>query len=147
MGNVYVIGAGMTKFGKYNGKQSPWKSLYDLGAEAVIGVSVSSEAEAGAAEKEGASYVSVGSVFPTASKPDAGEAIGVGPLGRIKRVVGLPVLAIGGVNCDNVQAVIRAGADGAAVISAVAAAKDMVEATRRLCSLIAEARGGQEDQE
>ena len=36
MGNVYVIGAGMTRFGKYNGKQSPWKSSYELGAEAVI---------------------------------------------------------------------------------------------------------------
>jgi thiamine-phosphate pyrophosphorylase len=113
-----------------------------LGSEAVIGVSVSSEEEAAAAEKEGASYVSVGSIFATASKADAGEAIGVEPLSRIKRVVGLPVLAIGGVNCDNVQAVIRAGADGVAVISAIANAEDMVEATSRLKSLIAEARGG-----
>jgi len=118
-----------------------------LGPEAVIGVSVSSEEEAEAAEKEGASYVSVGSIFPTASKPDVGEAIGVEPLSRIKRVVGVPVLAIGGVNCDNVQAVIRAGADGVAVISAIAEAEDMVEATSRLKSLIAEARGGQGDQE
>ena len=118
-----------------------------LGSEAVIGVSVSSEKEAEAAEKEGASYVSVGSIFPTASKSDAGEAIGVEPLSRIKRVVGLPVLAIGGVNCDNVQAVIRAGADGVAVISAIAEAEDMVEATSRLKSLIAEARGGQGVQE
>jgi thiamine-phosphate pyrophosphorylase len=118
-----------------------------LGPEAVIGVSVSSEEEAEAAEKEGASYVSVGSIFPTASKPDAGEAIGVEPLSRIKRMVGLPVLAIGGVNCDNVQAVIRAGANGVAVISAIAEAEDMVEATRRLKSLIAEARGGQGVQE
>ncbi len=36
MGKVYVIGGGMTKFGKYNGKHLPWKSLYDLGAEAVV---------------------------------------------------------------------------------------------------------------
>lgn len=107
-----------------------------LGPEAVIGASVASVEEAQAAEAAGASYVSVGAIYATPSKADAGEPIGLQPIGDIKRAVTLPVLAIGGITCDNVEAVIRAGADGVAVISAVAEAEDMVGATRALLARI-----------
>jgi thiamine-phosphate pyrophosphorylase len=115
-----------------------------LGSDAAIGASVANAREAQAAEAMGATYVSVGSIFASGSKPDAGEAIGLQPLGEIKRAVYLPVLAIGGINCHNVEAVIRAGADGVAVIGAVAEADDMVAATRELLHLIAAARGRRE---
>jgi thiamine-phosphate diphosphorylase len=115
-----------------------------LGSDAAIGASVANVREAQADEAMGATYVSVGSIFATGSKPDAGEAIGLQPLGEIKRAVHLPVLAIGGINCDNVEAAIRAGADGVAVIGAVAEADDMVAATRKLVRLIAAARGRRE---
>jgi thiamine-phosphate pyrophosphorylase len=118
-----------------------------MGPEAIIGVSVGSVQEACAAEREGASYVSLGSIFPTGSKTDAGKAVGVGAIAELKHAVGLPVLAIGGINCDNVEAVIRAGADGAAVISAVAEAEDMVEATRELLRRIRGARGRGDERE
>ncbi|UCC68744.1 MAG: thiamine phosphate synthase [Armatimonadota bacterium] len=118
-----------------------------LGGEAVIGASVADPSQAREAEEQGASYVSVGSVFATTSKADAGEPIGIAPIIEIKRATRLPVIAIGGISLDNVVSVIRAGADGVAVISAVAEAEDMVVAASEFRRLIAEARrwaGGQE---
>lgn len=103
-----------------------------LGAGAVLGVSASSVEEALAAEREGADYLGVGPVFPTPSKPDAGEPIGLNGLRAIRRVVGLPLVAIGGINEDNLEDVFAAGADGIAVISAVTSALDMEKAVRRL---------------
>lgn len=112
-----------------------------MGAGAVVGASAANAEEARAAQAAGASYVSVGAIYATASKSDAGAPIGLGPLGEIKRAVAVPVLAIGGITCENVEAVIRAGADGAAVISAVAEAEDMVQATRTLLARIRRALG------
>lgn len=111
-----------------------------MGPEAIIGASVASAQEARAAEEEGASYVSVGSIFPTASKADAGEAVGISAIGEIKHAVRLPVLAIGGIKCDNVETVIRGGADGVAVLSAIAEAEDMTKAAATLLRLIRKAR-------
>jgi len=111
-----------------------------LGPEAVIGASVDNPREARAAEAAGASYLGVGPVFPTGSKPDAGAAIGLGPIGEIARAVTIPVLAIGGLTCDNVPSVIEAGADGIAVISAVAEADDMEAAARLLLDCVRAAR-------
>lgn len=112
-------------------------------AGAIIGASVSNPQEARAAEAEGATYVSVGSIFPTTSKPDAGEPVGIAAIGEIRDAVSLPVLAIGGINCDNVEAVIRGGAAGVAVVSAIAEAENMVAATAALLRLIRAARQGQ----
>ena len=107
-----------------------------LGPKAVIGASAANAEEARAAEAEGASYLGVGPVFTTSSKPDAGAAIGTAPLREISDAVSLPVLAIGGINCENVAAALTAGADGVAVISAVADADDMVAAARALRRLV-----------
>ncbi|WP_287155510.1 thiamine phosphate synthase [Candidatus Solincola tengchongensis] len=103
-----------------------------LGAGAVLGVSASSVEEALAAEREGADYLGVGPVFPTPSKPDAGGPLGLEGLRAIRNAVGLPLVAIGGINEDNLEEVFAAGADGIAVISAVTSARDMEEAVRRL---------------
>ncbi len=106
----------------------------------VLGVSAGSREEARRAEKEGADYLGVGPVFPTATKPDAGEALGIERLSEIARAVSIPVVAIGGITLDNVDQVIGAGAAGAAVVSAVVAADDMAGAARALKRRIAEAR-------
>jgi thiamine-phosphate pyrophosphorylase len=111
-----------------------------MGPDAIVGASVSNPEEAYAAEAAGASYVSFGPVFATASKADAGRPVGTGLLGAIKKAVSVPVLAIGGINRDNVREVMSAGADGVAVISAVAEAVDMMEVCAVLRRLIAEGR-------
>ncbi|MGQ9476602.1 MAG: thiamine phosphate synthase [Actinomycetota bacterium] len=112
-----------------------------LGPEAVLGLSVGSVEEALAAEREGADYLGVGPIFPTPSKPDAGEPLGLEGLRAIRRAVDLPLVAIGGVNENNLEGVFEAGADGVAVISAVISARDMEEAVRRLRRAVDACRG------
>jgi thiamine-phosphate pyrophosphorylase len=97
-----------------------------------IGISVGSVEQAQAAFREGADYVAVSPVFSTGSKSDAGPGLGIGLITEIRESVPIPVIGIGGISIDNVGDVIRAGADGAAVISAVVASKDIEKAARDL---------------
>jgi len=106
----------------------------------IIGASVATVEEAQQAVADGADYVSVGSMFVTGTKPDAGAPVGLQRLAEIRRAVSLPVAAIGGITVDNVAQVMRAGADAPAVISAVSRAHDMEAATRDLARIIDETR-------
>jgi len=105
----------------------------------IIGISVSTPEEAEAAEKAGADYVGAGPIFTTLSKNDAGPVLGLDGLRRIRDKVKIPILAIGGISAVNVAGVITAGADGVAVISAIAgainpclAAAELVETIEKL---------------
>lgn len=91
----------------------------------ILGISVSSVEEAVAAERAGATYVSVGPVFMTATKKDAGEPVGAKRISSIKEVVHIPVVAIGGINQENIGKVITAGADYAAMISGILSQSDI----------------------
>jgi len=112
-----------------------------LGPDKIIGASADSVEKALLYSKEGADYLGVGSVFATSTKPDAGEPIGLEKLSRIVRAVSIPVVAIGGINEDNVAEVIRTGVAGVAVVSAIVAADDVEEAARKLMEKIRQARG------
>ena len=98
----------------------------------IVGASATNYDEAIEMCEAGVDYLGVGPVFPTSSKKDASPAIGLDELGRICRAVNKPVVAIGGINRNNLPAVIEAGADGAAVIAAVAEAPDMTAAVAEL---------------
>lgn len=111
-----------------------------MGDDAIIGVSVQTVEQAERAVENGADYLGVGPVFRTSTKPDAGEAIGLGPVFEIRRAVDVPVVAIGGINRGNIQDVIRAGADSAAVVSAVVAQEDPAAAAHELRDLILKVR-------
>lgn len=111
-----------------------------LGPEAIIGASVAEAGGAREAEEAGASYLGAGPVFATGSKADAGAPIGLASIEEIAAAVSIPVLAIGGLTCDNVGSVIEAGADGIAVISAIAEADDMEDAARLLLDCVRAAR-------
>jgi thiamine-phosphate pyrophosphorylase len=102
----------------------------------IIGISVSTVDEAVRAEREGADYVTLSPTFSTFSKPDAGPGHGLGMLREIRRNVSVPVIAIGGINRENICEVIAAGAAGVAVISAVVGAADITAAARDLKNLI-----------
>ncbi len=95
-----------------------------LGRHAIIGVSAVTSRDAREAGAAGADYLGVGPVFLTRSKDDAGVPLGLGGMQRIRRATKLPVLAIGGIDAENAAAVVGAGADGVAVISAITAAAD-----------------------
>jgi thiamine-phosphate pyrophosphorylase len=107
-----------------------------MGPRAVIGVSAATVEEALAAERAGADYLGVGSIYGTRSKADAGAPVGPARIAEISRAVRLPVVGIGGISAGNAAEVIRAGAQGIAVISAVTRAEDMVAAVRELRRVI-----------
>lgn len=83
----------------------------------VIGASVGADDEV--ANGRDADYVGVGPVYTTASKPDAGSAIGTGELSRLIALCGRPAVGIGGITAENAAAVVAAGAEGIAVIRGV----------------------------
>lgn len=113
-----------------------------LGPRRIIGASVGTVAEAIRAEREGATYLGVGPVFATATKADAGPAVGVERVAAVVRAVGIPVVGIGGITPENAAEVLRAGAAGVAVISAVAAAPDPTAAARALLEAVRAGRRG-----
>ena len=105
-----------------------------LGADRVLGVSVGGPDEASAAERAVADYLGV-TVWSTATKPEA-LARGLDGLAEVARSTALPVVGIGGISASNATLVLRAGAAGVAVISAIAAAPDPVAAVRELAVVV-----------
>jgi thiamine-phosphate pyrophosphorylase len=97
----------------------------------IVGCSTNNPDEARRAEADGADYVSVGRLYVTGSKADTRPAT-LDTLQAVKQSASVPVCAIGGINESNIDDVIAAGADMAAVIAAVIAAADVREAARRL---------------
>jgi thiamine-phosphate pyrophosphorylase len=93
-----------------------------VGAGLIIGISAESLDDARRAAAEGADYIGISPVFATATKKDAAPPLGLEGIRRIRRAVSLPLVAIGGITVDNAAAVIGAGADGVAVVSAIVAA-------------------------
>ncbi len=106
----------------------------------IIGVSVGTVDEAVRAEQEGADYITLSPVFSTTSKNDAGPGRGLDVLREIRRSVSVPVIAIGGINLDNVREVIATGADGVAVISVVVGSRNIIAASRELKKRISESK-------
>lgn len=106
----------------------------------IIGVSVGTIDEAVRAERDGADYIAVSPVFPTASKGNAGPGHGLDVLRKIRNKVTIPVIAIGGISQENAQDVIAAGADGVAVISAVVGSPDITRAARELKAIVRKAK-------
>lgn len=92
------------------------------GSALVIGISAESLEDAVRAEAEGADYIGISPVFSTATKKDAATPLGLDGIRRIRAAVSLPLVGIGGITADNAAAVIAAGADGVAVVSAIVAA-------------------------
>ncbi len=103
----------------------------------LVGRSTHDPLQARRACQEPIDYLAFGPVFGTTSKQSPYDARGLAALGEIAALAApLPLVAIGGIDLPRVAEVIRAGAAGAAVISAVAAAEDRVAATRALVSAI-----------
>jgi thiamine-phosphate pyrophosphorylase len=111
-----------------------------LGNNKLIGISTHNAEQARTAEGIGADYIGFGPLFETATK-DAGQMQGIENLSKVKRAVGIPVIAIGGINHANVQDVIRSGADGAAIISAILSAESIVSASERIVRSLSQVKG------
>jgi len=114
-----------------------------LGRHAVIGVSCyGGVEEALDLERRGADYVAFGAVFPTPTKEDAPLMGSLDILREAREKLKIPVVAIGGINKENVEEVLKAGVDAVAVVSAVFGADDPERAARELKSIISRYTGG-----
>jgi thiamine-phosphate pyrophosphorylase len=107
-----------------------------LGKNKIIGLSVHNRQEAIQAEKAGADYVGLGSIFDTATKKDAGEGIGPLKIREVKDAIRIPVVAIGGICKENCESVINNGADSLVAISAVVCSDDVKRETRYFIDII-----------
>jgi len=103
----------------------------ELPIDKIVGCSVTTVSQATRAQDEGADYIAVGSIFPTATKKEA-IVVGIDTLKEIKGTISTPIVAIGGINQNNVGEVITAGADAVAVISAVLGEEDVRGAVQKL---------------
>jgi thiamine-phosphate pyrophosphorylase len=113
-----------------------------LGPDAIVGLSITDEAELESNDARDADYLGVGAVFPTGSKADA-TVTGLRLLEAARAATRAPIVAIGGINAANAAQAIRAGADGLAVISAITAAPEPGFAAAALWAVAAAA--GAED--
>jgi len=105
-----------------------------LGEDKIIGVSAQTVEQAILAQQEGADYLGVGAVFSTSTKIDA-DSVSFQTLKSICEAVNIPVIAIGGINENNILELSGTGIDGVAIISALFAKSDIISATKTLCTL------------
>ncbi|WP_425262665.1 thiamine phosphate synthase [Paenibacillus thermotolerans] len=97
-----------------------------FGRDKILGVSVHTPEEAAAALEQGADYFGIGPIFPTTTKEDAKAASGTALIRALReKGCDTPIVGIGGITAANAGEVIRAGADGVAVITAISAAPDI----------------------
>jgi thiamine-phosphate pyrophosphorylase len=113
----------------------PVEAARRIAPELILGASTHSLAEALAAERAGASYVNIGPIFATRTKPDA-VPLGPEALGRIAPALTIPWTTMGGITRDNLHLVLAQGARHPAVMSAVTAAGDPLAAARELRRLV-----------
>jgi thiamine-phosphate pyrophosphorylase len=109
-----------------------------LGGDKIIGVTVNSADDAKRFEKLGADYVSLSPVFSTSTKKDAGEPIGLGVISEAKKRLRIPFTVIGGINFDNLNAVLDAGAESVCMMSAIIAKDDVEKEVKKVETIIHE---------
>ena len=90
----------------------------NLGAQALIGLSAHSLDDVARAKAMGADYITLSPIFETMSKPGYGPCLGLGIL-RAATAVGIPIIALGGINPELVKAVMDEGVDGVAVMGGI----------------------------
>jgi len=112
----------------------------ELPIDKIVGCSVTTLSQGKKAQREGADYVAVGSIFATATKREA-TVVGVDRIKKLKGSVSIPVVAIGGINQSNIGEVVSAGADAVAVISAVLGEEDVRKAVQKLIAKMDLAKG------
>lgn len=105
-----------------------------LGPNRILGVSARTVEQAVQAERDGADYLGVGAVFSTSTKADA-MPVSYETLQAICRAVSIPVVAIGGIQRENLLSLTGSGVDGVALVSAIFAAPDVETASRELRAL------------
>ncbi|QOS76958.1 thiamine phosphate synthase [Paenibacillus sp. JNUCC31] len=108
-----------------------------IGEGRMLGVSAHAVEEARRAVQAGADYLGVGPMYPTRSKADAHAVLGPAGVAELRAAgIAVPVVGIGGITPDTTAAVMAAGADGVAVISAIAGAADVRAAAAQFAAAV-----------
>jgi thiamine-phosphate pyrophosphorylase len=102
----------------------------------ILGISTHDVAQAREAEAAGADYVGFGPIFATSTKATSYDARGLERLREVRRAVSLPIVAIGGLDAERGREAIAAGADAAAMISALTAEREVAATVRRLVATL-----------
>ncbi len=113
----------------------PYEIARKILGNKIIGLTVHNVEEAVEAEKKGADYIGVSPIFETKTKLDAGKPAGIRLIEEVKNRAKIPIVAIGGINKENVASVVKAGADGTAAISAVIG-KDVEKEVKEFISIM-----------
>jgi thiamine-phosphate pyrophosphorylase len=96
-----------------------------LGSDKIVGLTVHNVKEALEAEEMGADYVGLAPIYNTDTKANSGISCGVEMISKVRKNIGLPIVAVGGINKKNVKEVILKGADGVVSVSAVLGSDDV----------------------
>ena len=107
-----------------------------VGTQRLLGISAHSVEEAVQAASQGADYIVLGPIYETPSKQAFGPPLGIHALEKACRLVSLPIMGIGGVTSARAREMRRAGAFGAAVITAILGAADVESAARELLDAV-----------
>jgi len=119
----------------------PIEKAREVLGKKIIGLTVHNVGEAIDAQECGADYLGASPIFATTTKIDAGEAIGPGAITAIKSSVIIPLVAIGGIQLENLEEVMNAGADGVCMVSATVGHKDLAERVHKIREKINSLRG------
>ncbi len=119
---------------------SPEDARAIIGSDRVLGLSVSDMDELQNVNASLVDHLGIGPIFSTATKKDAGSALGIEGFAALARLKPCPVVAIGSVKTPIVADLMHAGADGVAVVSAICGQPDPAAATRQLANAVANAR-------
>jgi thiamine-phosphate pyrophosphorylase len=133
-----AMGAAGAHIGQNDGDPRAARTL--LGANALVGLSVTSRSDIPTIDPDVIDYAGVGPVFTSPTKADAAPALGAAELAAIGARLPVPFIAIGGIDAGNAAGMIRAGAAGVAVVSAICAADDPRAAARAIRNAIERAR-------
>jgi thiamine-phosphate pyrophosphorylase len=106
------------------------------GRQILVGKSTHSLQQGIAAQREGADYIGFGPIFATPTKPDY-PPIGLSDIGRVHAEVSVPIFCIGGINIDNLQSVIDAGAKRVVMVSALLKAHSIIDYARCATDMLA----------
>jgi len=111
-----------------------------LGNDCIIGLTVHNVEEALEAEKLGVDYIGLAPIYKTDTKEDSGIPCGPDMISEIRKNVSLPIVAVGGINKNNVKDVISKGADGVVAVSAVLDSVDVKKEVGDFISIIREVK-------
>ncbi|MBE9504085.1 MAG: thiamine phosphate synthase [Proteobacteria bacterium] len=115
---------------------TPGEARNLLGTGKLIGVSAHSAEDAARAEEEGADFITFSPIYDTPSKAAYGKPQGIERLKTVCNRVDLPIFALGGIKVGNISDVMSAGANGAAIISALMAADDVKKSAKKLMTCV-----------